>query len=100
MILAWLKNAFRSRYARLLEDELARERGETQRLRAENRALLNSLLSTAGCPPVDFDAGKSEWREIPRLRRRSWHQIAARHEVEQTRRAQLQEQARRPDAPA
>jgi hypothetical protein len=55
-----------TRYARTLEAELARERtvnaqqgieigkqdGEIARLRAENRALLNSILGIAGVPPV------------------------------------------------
>jgi hypothetical protein len=53
-------------YARILETELARERAayaeqgievarqgaEIIRLRAENRALLNSILGIAGVPPV------------------------------------------------
>jgi hypothetical protein len=48
-----------TRYARALEAELARERAanaeqgiEIARLRAENRALLNSILGIAGVPPV------------------------------------------------
>lgn len=42
----------RSRYVRGLEREVAR-------LRAENRALLNSLLGTAGVPPLRIDEGHS-----------------------------------------
>lgn len=62
----------RSRYVGMLE-------GEVERLRAENRALMNSLLGTAGFPPVDFpEAPKPQ--PAPRLRRRSWHQIQARRE--------------------
>jgi hypothetical protein len=57
-----------TRYTRLLEEEVAR-------LRAENRAMMNSLLGTAGVPPVDFPA--PQVKEIPRLRRRSWPQIQA-----------------------
>lgn len=57
-----------TRYTRLLEEEVAR-------LRAENRAMMNSLLGTAGIPPVDFPA--PQVKEIPRLRRRSWPQIQA-----------------------
>ncbi len=94
-MLAWLKNVLRSRYVRLLEDELARERAENERVRAENRALLNSLLSTAGCPPVEYQPAR-EPREIPRLRRRSWHQLAAVREVEEARKARAQEEARKP----
>ena len=63
----FLKRFLESRYVGLLE-------GEVVRLRAENRALTNSLLGTAGFPPVDFpEAPKPQ--ELPRLRRRSWHQI-------------------------
>src|SRR2546427_8207730 len=68
-MLDWLKHIFRTRYVALLEDEVAR-------LRAENRALVNSLLGTAGFPPVDFpEAPKPQ--PLPRLRKRSWHQIQA-----------------------
>jgi len=41
-----------TRYARALEAEVAQQRVEIQRLRAENRALLNSILGIAGVPPV------------------------------------------------
>lgn len=70
---------FRSRYVRLLEEDVAR-------LRAENRALVNSLLGTAGFPPVDFPAAKPE--EVPRVRRRSWHQIQAWQEARAAREAE------------
>ena len=62
-----VKRVFRTRYVVLLEEEVAR-------LRAENRALMNSLLGTAGFPPVEFPAGEKP-AELPRVRRRSWHQI-------------------------
>jgi hypothetical protein len=65
----WLKQLVRSRYVGLLE-------GEVLRLRAENRALTNSLLGTAGFPPVEYpEAPKPQ--PLPRLRKRSWHQIQA-----------------------
>lgn len=64
-----LKNWLRPRYVRLLEEEIAR-------LRAENRALMNSLLGTAGFPPVDFPETPKP-QALPRLRKRSWHQIQA-----------------------
>src|SRR2546427_9594440 len=71
-----LRQALRSKYVRLLEEEVARERAENERLRAENRALMNSLLGTAGFPPVEFpEAPKPQ--PLPRLRKRSWHQIQA-----------------------
>lgn len=64
-----LKHLLRSKYVVLLEAEVAR-------LRAENRALMNSLLGTAGIAPVDFpEAPKPQ--PLPRLRKRSWHQLQA-----------------------
>ena len=73
-MLAWLKQFLRSKYVPLLE-------GEVARLRAENRALMNSLLGTAGFPPVEFpEAPKPQ--PLPRLRKRSWHQIQAWREAE------------------
>ena len=70
----WLKRTFRTRYVVLLEEEVAR-------LRAENRALLNSLLGTVGFPPVEFgEMGKPV--VAPRIRRRSWQQVQAQRERE------------------
>ncbi|MBS1842424.1 MAG: hypothetical protein JSS69_17235 [Acidobacteria bacterium] len=65
----FVERLLRSRYVGLLE-------GEVVRLRAENRALTNSLLGTAGFPPVDFPESP-KMAELPRTRRRSWHQIQA-----------------------
>jgi len=91
-MLDFLRNLLRSNYVRLLEDEVARERAEIdrqrdeiereraekERLRSENRALLNSLLGTAGFPPVDFpESPQPSAFNGPRLRKRSWHQIQA-----------------------
>ena len=68
-MIEFFKKLLESRYVGLLEGDLVR-------LRAENRALTNSLLGTAGFPPVDFpEAPKPQ--ELPRTRRRSWHQIQA-----------------------
>jgi hypothetical protein len=64
-----LERLFRGRYVGLLE-------GEVLRLRAENRALTNSLLGTAGFPPVDYPESPKP-QPLPRLRKRSWHQIQA-----------------------
>jgi hypothetical protein len=73
-MIEFLKNALQSKYVRLLEEEVSR-------LRAENRALMNSLLGTAGFPPVEFpEAPKPQ--PLPRLRKRSWHQIQAWREAE------------------
>jgi len=68
-MIEFFKKLLQSRYVGLLE-------GEVTRLRAENRALTNSLLGTAGFPPVDFPAAAKP-QELPRTRRRSWHQIQA-----------------------
>ena len=69
-----LKQFWRPNYVRLLEEEVSR-------LRAENRALLNSLLGTAGFPPLEFPEA-SKPQPLPRLRKRSWHQIQAWREAE------------------
>ena len=55
---------------------------EVERLRGENRALVNSLLGTAGFPPVDFpEAPRSNGAGgFSRLRKRSWHQIQMQRE--------------------
>lgn len=68
-MIEFLRNALRSKYVRLLEAEVAR-------LRAENRALTNSLLGTAGFPPVEYPEPVKP-QTLPRLRKRSWHQIQA-----------------------
>jgi len=68
-MLEWIKDIRRSKYVRLLEEEVSR-------LRAENRALMNSLLGTAGFPPVEFPEGPKP-QPLPRLRKRSWHQVQA-----------------------
>lgn len=73
----WLRQFFQTRYVGLLE-------GEVQRLRAENRALMNSLLGTAGFPPVEFPQAPVP-QPLPRLRKRSWHQIQAWRETDAVR---------------
>jgi len=95
------------RYVRALEAEVSR-------LRAENRALLNSILGIAGVPPIpatagNFDEGRpsSRYDGSPRadrsgrqanrsmmpgvqatapMRRRSWQQITRALELESARR--------------
>ena len=80
-MLNWLHNFLRMKYVGRLEDEIVRERAENARLRAENRALLNSLLGTAGFPPIEVpDSPKPQ--PLPRLRKRSWHQVQAWKEAE------------------
>jgi len=106
----WVRRIFTRRYARALEDELARTdaeilrtREENDRLRVENRALLNSILGIAGIPPVITTApGEAElqWAEAARgqrrretvlpRRRRSWHQVTQSLELASLRRPQTE----------
>jgi hypothetical protein len=74
----FIQRLLNNRYVGLLE-------GDVERLRAENRALTNSLLGTAGFPPVDYPPTSTQPREITRARKRSWHQIQAWRENEATR---------------
>jgi hypothetical protein len=62
-----LRALFQRKYVRALEEESAR-------LRAENRALLNSLLGTAGIAPLETTRPPGPL--APHTRRRSWPQIA------------------------
>ena len=78
-MLNWLRQFFQTRYVELLE-------GEVRQLRAENRALMNSLLGTAGFPPVEFPSAATP-QPLPRLRRRSWHQTQVQREVDAAREA-------------
>jgi hypothetical protein len=81
-------------YARWLECQVAREHAEMERLRAENRALLNSILGIAGVPPIVTpnvargaeDIGNAEAREghgrlATPARRPSWHQAMRELEI-------------------
>jgi hypothetical protein len=83
-MLNWLQKVLQTKYIGLLEADVAR-------LRAENRALMNSLLGTAGFPPVEFPEAPQA-QPLPRLRKRSWHQIQAWRATEPNRSA-----ARNPD---
>jgi hypothetical protein len=74
----FIQRLLNSRYVGLLE-------GEVERLRAENRALTNSLLGTAGFPPVDYPITSTQPRELSRPRKRSWHQVQAWRESEAVR---------------
>jgi hypothetical protein len=74
-----------TRYTRRLEAEVDLERAEIERLRQENRALLNSLLGTAGVPPIETPAAHQP--TIAPVRRRSWPQIATVREIEAARQA-------------
>jgi hypothetical protein len=73
--MTWLARHARSRYVRLLEEEVAR-------LRAENRALVNSLLGTAGFPPLSLEEGARRGPvALPPVRRRTWTQLAREREL-------------------
>jgi len=70
----WLLQHSRSRYVRMLEEDVAR-------LRAENRALVNSLLGTAGFPPLSLDDdARRGAAALPAVRKRTWAQIARERE--------------------
>jgi hypothetical protein len=93
-----IRNALRGRYVRAIEDELARERAETARLRdemsalrAENRAMVNSLLGTAGLPPIEPAGAAQLMPTGPAVRRRSWPQIAITRELDAARKAAVRE---------
>jgi len=78
-MLNWLHKFLQTKYVGMLE-------GEVARLRAENRALTNSLLGTAGFPPVEYpEPAKPPATGGQRLRKRSWHQIQAWRETEAAR---------------
>jgi len=73
--LTWLSRHLRSRYVLMLEEEVAR-------LRAENRALVNSLLGTAGFPPISpEDEARRGAVGLAPVRRRTWTQIAREREM-------------------
>ena len=73
--MTWLAQNARSRYVVLLEQEV-------ERLRSENRALVNSLLGTAGFPPVSLeDDVRRGGPAMTPVRRRTWTQIAREREL-------------------
>jgi hypothetical protein len=78
-----LERVFRSRYLRMLEEEVAR-------LRSENRSLLNSLLGTAGIAPVGIPESAEKLQPVPRVRKRSWPQIQAWRERDAERSSRLE----------
>ena len=74
-MIEFFRRLLASRYIGLLEGELVR-------LRAENRALTNSLLGTAGFPPISpEDEARSRLTALPPVRRRTWTQIAREREL-------------------
>ena len=74
-ITEWAGRNLRSRYVLMLEEEVLR-------LRAENRGLVNSLLGTAGFPPIALeDELKRGGPAMTAVRRRTWSQIAREREV-------------------
>jgi hypothetical protein len=98
-----------TRYTRALEDEVARLYAELRGVRAENRALVDSILGVAGVPPLKLDVAaqhpisssrpgradpaQADARLSPPLgvsaapiRRRSWQQIGRMLEIEAARR--------------
>ena len=99
-----------TRYTWALEAELSHVRSENALLRAENRALLNSILGIAGVPPIQVDheslapaepttRAAAPQNRAPKstrspashpgspMRRRSWQQINRMLEFESARKA-------------
>jgi len=74
-MMGWLGQRMRGRYVCALELDV-------ERLRGENRALVNSLLGTAGFPPISLeeDARRGVTAMTP-VRRRTWTQIARDREM-------------------
>jgi hypothetical protein len=71
----WLSQHLRSRYVCALEQDV-------ERLRAENRALVNSLLGTAGFPPISLEEDSRRGiTAMSPVRRRTWTQIARDREM-------------------
>jgi hypothetical protein len=74
-IMEWAGRNLRSRYLLMLEEDVAR-------LRGENRALVNSLLGTAGFPPIALeDEVRRGGPAMTAVRRRTWTQIAREREL-------------------
>jgi hypothetical protein len=74
-VVTWLARHARSRYVQMLEHDV-------ERLRAENRALVNSLLGTAGFPPITLeDDPRRGASAMTPVRRRTWTQIARDREL-------------------
>jgi hypothetical protein len=74
-MIAWVGRRLRSRYVVMLE-------GEVERLRAENRGLVNSLLGTAGFPPLSLEEdARRGGVAMTAVRRRTWGQIAREREM-------------------
>jgi hypothetical protein len=100
--LSWIRDLWRefvtSKYVKALE-------AEVERLRAENRALMNSILGIAGVPPIvtgdsgaaqpdssaakaDGAAAKASGAAAGPIRRRSWQQVNRALEIEAARKGE------------
>ncbi len=74
-MMEWARKRIRGRYVLMLEEEVGR-------LRAENRALVNSLLGTAGFPPISLEEeARRGGGMMSAVRRRIWTQIAREREL-------------------
>jgi hypothetical protein len=89
----WLREFFKSRYVSKIEADLASALELEAALRVENRALVNSLLGTAGVAPIELPE-KVHKINAP-VRRPTWFQISRRKEFEAGRalREKTQEEA-------
>ena len=73
-MITWIARHLRSRYVVMLEEEV-------ERLRGENRALVNSLLGIAGFPPISLEEDARRGVAMTAVRRRTWTQIAREREM-------------------
>ena len=73
----------KGRYTRNLERAVDLLESQVDELRRDNRALMNSLLGTVGVAPLDVP---ERLKEIPRLHRRSWHQLQMKRTMDSARR--------------
>jgi hypothetical protein len=75
----WIRSIFKTAYVKHLEED-------NVRLLAENRALMNSLLGTAGYGPIETGNKPHSSSAVPAVHRPSLHQIQRKTEVESERR--------------
>jgi len=86
-----------TRYTRQLEAEVQVLAEEIERLRKENRGLLNSVLIRSGFPPIEDAAESARGGPLKYMRSRSSQQLARRLEME-SRRPKLRQEKGRTEA--
>lgn len=71
-MLEWIERRFKSAYLRMME-------AEVERLRDENRQLVNSMLAAHGQQQIDAPRSKQAFQP---LKRSNWHDTRRRMETE------------------